>query len=311
MLHAHRSRLIMPVTNEKFVQKSPLRNADIIVLDLEDSIPLDRKIEARLYLTNGINIASQGGSAVYVRVNNTEELLWDDIEASISPQLTGIYVPKVESAEQIKEVAVFLSKLEEEHGLESGSIILAVLIETAKGYININSILQSSPRIQSVSLGAEDFAEDLQMKVNVSTSEALKNIRMQICIAARAHDIVPMGLMSSITDYKDLEGIRASARLAYEHGFDGNSCVHPSNVDIFNHAFMPGQEEVTEAKQIVTVFEEAIKDGKAAIVFGGKMIDIPHYEKAKSTLTQYENYLRFENEKQKAREQYKSQLKEV
>ena len=83
MQHPHRSRLIMPVNNEKFVKKAPLRNADIITLDLEDSIPATHKVEARSYLSNGIEIASKGGGAVYVRVNNTDELLWNDIKASI------------------------------------------------------------------------------------------------------------------------------------------------------------------------------------------------------------------------------------
>ncbi|MCG7343739.1 CoA ester lyase [Sporosarcina sp. ACRSL] len=311
MLHPHRSRLIMPVINERFVQKSPLRNADIIVLDLEDSVPHTRKIEARSYLLNGIEIASKGGSAVYVRVNNSEDLLWGDIQASISPRLTGIYVPKVESAEQIEEIDNFLTNLEVQHKLKDGSIQIAVLIETAKGYMNLASILQSSKRIQSVSLGAEDFVEDLQMKINNSTAEALKNIRMQICIAARAYNIVPMGLMSSITNYTDLEEIADSARLAYEHGFAGNSCVHPSNVEIFNNAFMPNDEEVEEAKQLVEAFEKAVREGLAAIKFKGKMIDIPHYEKAKRIHAQYEIYRQYEDMKKEARMHYEYQLKGV
>lgn len=311
MLHPHRSRLIMPVTNEKFVRKAPLRNADIVVLDLEDSVPPSRKIEARSYLSNGIDIASKGGSAVYVRVNNKQELLWDDIKASISPFLTGIYVPKVESAEQVKQIDAFLTNLEIKHGLKEGSIQLTVLIETAKGYMNLSSILQSSDRILSTSLGAEDFVEDVQMKINSSTAEALKNIRMQICIAARAYNIVPMGLMSSLANYNDLEEIAQSARLAYEHGFAGNSCVHPSNVEIFNKAFMPSDEDVSEAKQIIETFEKAIKEGLAAINFNGRMIDIPHYEKAKRILAQYELYEQFEEKKKTARLLYESQLKEV
>lgn len=311
MLHPHRSRLIMPVLNERFVQKAPLRNADIIVLDLEDSVPYTRKIEARSYLTNGVEIASKGGSAVYVRVNNTEELLWDDIQASISPRLMGIYIPKVESAEQIKEIDTFLTHLEAQHGFKGSSIQLAVLIETAKGYINLASILQSSNRIQSVSLGAEDFVEDLQMKINGSTAEALKNIRMQICITARAYGVVPMGLMSSIANYMDLEEIANGARLAYEHGFAGNSCVHPSNVEVFNEAFMPDREEVAEAKQLVETFEKAVREGFAAINFKGKMIDIPHYEKAKRIHAQFEIYRQYEGMKKEARMQYEAQLKEV
>lgn len=311
MLHPHRSRLIMPVTNEKFVKKAPFRNADIVVLDLEDSIPPARKVEARSYLSNGIEIASKGASAVYVRVNNTEELLWDDILASISPFLSGIYVPKVESAEQVKKIDAYLSNLEVQNGLKVGSIQLAVLIETAKGYMNLTSILQSSNRIQSTSLGAEDFVEDLQMKINASTAEALKNIRMQICIAARAYDIVPMGLMSSIANYTDLEEIAQSARLAYEHGFSGNSCIHPSNVEILNNAFMPTEEEILEAKQIIEFFEKAILEGLAAINFNGRMIDIPHYEKAKRLLTQVEMYRQYEDKKKNARMHYESLLKEA
>lgn len=177
--------------------------------------------------------------------------------------------------------------------------------------MNLSSILQSSNRIQSTALGAEDFVEDLQMKINSSTAEALKNIRMQICIAARAYNIVPMGLMSSIANYSDLEELAQSARLAYEHGFSGNSCVHPTNVEILNHAFMPTEEEVLEAKQIIESFEKAVQEGIAAINFNGRMIDIPHYEKAKRIVPQYEMYRQYEEQKKTARMHYESLLKEA
>ena len=311
MLHPHRSRLIMPITNERFIQKGPLRNADIIVLDLEDSIPNSEKLVARSLLKQSIDIVCQGGSAIYVRVNNQDGLLRDDIRAAVHNKLTGIYVPKVESEAQVEDIDQYLTSLEQEHGLEEGSIQLAVLIESAKGLLNMNAILQASRRTQSVSLGVEDLVEDMHMKNNEQTADVLKNIRMQVCIAARANQIVPLGLMSSITNYNDLEKLAEGARLAYMHGFAGNSCVHPSNVEIFNNTYMPTEEEVARAKKLMEAFEEALSQKKAAITFEGKMIDIPHYENAKKLIAQYDMYSAFDKQKQIHMQKYKQMLKDV
>lgn len=311
MLHPHRSRLIMPITNEKFVKKAPLRNADIIVLDLEDSIPPDRKIEARSYLQESINTVVQGGGAVYVRVNNTNELIWGDISSAVTSNLTGIYLPKVETADQVKRIEDHLEKIEKEKNLAIGAVQLALAIETAKGYVNLESILKSSNRIQSVTLGVEDFAEDLGMKINSNTNETLKNVRIQLCIIARAYNVLPMGMLTSISNYTNLDEIEKNARLAYEHGFVGSSCIHPSNVEVLNASYMPSFEEVEEAKQLVKIFKNALNEGAGAINYKGKMIDIAHYEKAKNILSEYEMHLKFEEKKKIAREQYISQFKEV
>ena len=149
------------------------------------------------------------------------------------------------------------------------------------------------------------------MKNNDQTADVLKNIRMQVCIAARANNIVPLGLMTSIADYSDLEKLAEGARLAYMHGFAGNSCVHPSNVEVFNNAYMPTEEEVARARRLMESFEEALLEKKAAITFEGKMIDIPHYENAKKIVAQYDMYCAFDKQKHMQMQNYKQSLKDV
>ncbi|MEI4771824.1 CoA ester lyase [Psychrobacillus sp. FJAT-51614] len=304
MLKLKRSRLVMPANNMKFIDKAPLRNADIIVLDLEDSVPSSQKLLARRDLKKKIEIANQGGSSIYVRVNNNTQLLKEDIDASISPPLTGIYVPKIEKAEQVVEIDELLSAYEKKLQLSDGHFKISILIETAKGLLNLNSILCSSKRIDTVSLGAEDFAKDVDLIMGESTKIALLNIRMQICIAAHAFGVLPMGLMSSIADFTNLEEVESSALLAYEHGFVGTSCIHPSNVEVLNKAFSPSEKSISEAHELIKVFDEAQQNGKSAIRFKEKMVDIPHYEQAKNLISTYEQILQYEQYKEICRKSY-------
>lgn len=298
-----RSRLIMPANVAKFVEKAYLRNADCVVLDLEDSVPKAEKAATRQLIKELIPVASKGGSEVFVRVNNSEEYLQADIEASVWPGLDGLYIPKVESRTEIQAIEKRVEKLEQERGIPAGKIKLSVLIESCKGYININKIASASERVDSLSLGIEDFLRDAGMVENAETYYGLMVPRIQINIVARAHNKIPMGLIGSLANYGDGKAFEKSAELAYQYGFLGASCINPANVETLNRTFTPKADEVEQAKNIIAVFEEAITQGRGSITFEGKMIDYVHYDRAKALVERASIIEAFEQRKQTARQE--------
>src|SRR5699024_10962544 len=124
-----------------------------------------------------------------------------------------------------------------ERGITSGKTQIGILIETAKGYLNMKSILESSERIESLTLGVEDLVTNLGIQMNERTDISLKQMRMKVVYTAKAYDVIPMGLMGSIANFSDLTSLEEDAKLAFEHGFSGSSCIHPKQVEILNNSF--------------------------------------------------------------------------
>jgi citrate lyase subunit beta/citryl-CoA lyase len=153
-----RSRLIMPANERKYIEKAHLRNADAIVLDLEDSVPVSEKVATRGVLKESILLAGKSGSDVLVRVNNTDELLRGDVEASVWPGLDGIFFPKVETGAQVRDLDRLLTELERKRGIPAGKVKISVIAETLTGYLNVQESIQGSDRVDCLSLGTEDFA---------------------------------------------------------------------------------------------------------------------------------------------------------
>lgn len=300
-----RSRLIMPVNEARFVKKAYTRNADAIVLDLEDSVPESEKLNARKCLTEAIPLAAMGGSDVIVRVNNERSLLEGDIAAALHPLLDSLYIPKVESAEQIQTIDALLNEQEERQGLPVGQVKLGLIVETVKGYLNLDELANASTRIDSLTLGAEDFSVDAGIEISEETEGALLIPRMKALFLARAYGKLPLGLLSSIADFKNLELLQQNAVRSYKHGFLGASCIHPSNVEILNKAFSPSEEDYQQALQLTEHFERSLAEGRASTTFEGKMIDYPHYKKAKDLITRHMKILSFEQKKEQRREAVK------
>lgn len=297
-----RSRLIMPAHEQRFTDKAYLRNADAIVLDLEDSVPLSKKSSTRKLIQALTVDVSKGGSEVLVRVNHAEDLLQNDIEYSVCPTLDGLYIPKVETADQLKRIDALLDELEMTRGIPHGHIKLGVTIETAKGYLNVEDIIQSSKRIDTLSLGAEDFSLDSGMMLTEETHNGFLIARMQMVFVARAYDKLPLGLMGSIADYSDNETVEKNATLAYKHGFLGASCIHPKNVEVLNRCFSPSMEEIIYSKKVLDLFEDSLENGKASLQLEGRMIDYSHYRRAKKIMDRHIRIEAFEWKKKEARE---------
>jgi citrate lyase subunit beta/citryl-CoA lyase len=297
-----RSRLIMPANAPKFTDKAFSRNADAVVLYLEDSVPVSEKAAARKLIKELIPNAGRGGSDVFVRVNNTAEMLNDDITASVWPGLGGLIIPKVESADEIGRIEQLIAKLEKERNIPEGSIVISVLIESGKGYLNLALIAGASERVDSLTLGNEDFLREMGITESADTYQGLLVARMQLLFTARACGKIPMGLLGSLANYGDPDAFEKSAVLACRHGFLGASCIHPGNVEVLNRAFSPGMEEIGRSENIIKAMNEAIAAGKASTSFEGRMIDYVHLDRAKQLLARSARIAAFEQKKKLARE---------
>ena len=273
-----RSLLYVPVNVDRFVDKAHTRGADGIILDLEDSVPPSEKDHARTLIDAAAAKVSQNGADVLVRINRPLDLAIRDIEAAVSPAVTALKVPKVQSAEHVQLLAEFIDELEQARGMPIGHTRLIAMVETADAFFSIDKIAKASPRLASVVLGGEDFALDVGFKPDPAVYQYPKQ---QALIAARAAGLTPMGLIGTVADYSDndafLEVVRNSARF----GLEGASCIHPKNVAMLNLGFSPDPEEVAYARKLVQLDAKYAAEGRGSWELDGKMIDIPVVERAR------------------------------
>jgi citrate lyase subunit beta / citryl-CoA lyase len=278
-----RSSLIMPVNQPRFVEKAYLRGADAIILDLEDSVPPAEKGRARTMVKDAIPVAARGGADVFVRINKPVEMMVEDLEAAIYPGLTGLAVPKVESATEIHMLDALTSNWEKRHSIPEGTVQFSVSVETAKGVMRAEEIALASPRIASIGAGTEDLALDLGIEATVEGTELLY-IKLRMIVVANAAGVIPMGLMGTLVDYTDMEGLARSAKEANRVGFRGAGLIHPSQVPICNDAYAPPPPQVEWSRRVIEAFEEGLARGTASVALDGRMIDIPIVDKAHRVL---------------------------
>ncbi len=294
-----RSSLILPVNVPRFVEKAYLRGADAIVLDLEDSVPLKEKDNARQRIKPSLPLAARGGADVFVRVNKEPSLLKEDLQASIYPGLDGFIFPKTESAEEVLGLVAEIERLERERGLSVGKIELALLVESPRGLLKLEEIATASCRVRSISIGPEDFCLELGVEPSAEGSE-LYYAMSKLVVVCKANGISPMGIMGSIGDFRDLKGFEQAARRARQIGCEGASCIHPDQVEILNRIFSPDPAKVAYARRVVEAFEKGIEQGTASVNVDGKMVDIPVYHRAKLILERAEAIAELERKKDNA-----------
>jgi citrate lyase subunit beta/citryl-CoA lyase len=278
-----RSVLFVPANVERFVTRAPEVGADVVCLDLEDSVPTDEKSTARTMAAEALASMPRSGYSAFVRVNGLDTgLLEDDLLAVVRPGLDGIVLPKAHSAEAVRQADHYLTILERQQGMEAGTVSIIPLVESAAGILNSREIAAASKRLAGLSLGAEDLAADMGLQ----RSEAGREIewpRAQLVAAAAAVGLVPIDTPEP--DYTDLGRLERDATLARSLGFRGKYCIHPAQVEVVNRVFSPTAEEIAEAREVVRVLEkEGIAKGRAAVSVDGKMIDTPMYWQAKRLL---------------------------
>ena len=282
MMKPLRTALFSPGNRPDRVEKAIHLGADAVIIDLEDAVPLSEKESTRPLVRTILD--SHAGKRLYVRVNDiTTPYCKGDLEAVVCNGLTGILFPKVESPEDIFEIDRLLCDAETRSGLEKGCLEVMTLCESARGVEEIYRIASARPRhhhVSSVAFGAADYTLDLGIALTREGKE-LEYARSRIPIACRAAGIMPPIDTPWMVDLKDIDGLVADAKKAKAFGFQGKLVIHPNQIQPCHEVFTPTVEEITKAKKIIEAFEEAEREGRAAIQLQGKFIDYAVVEKAK------------------------------
>lgn len=277
-----RSLLYVPANNPRFIEKAHTRGADAIILDLEDACPEDERPGARAALADSVRSTGQAGADVTVRINHDD---WEaDVDAAVVSGVAALFVAKSETPEQIRELDAAITEHETSRDLPQGSIKLAIMIESPGALRRAADIATASPRAVSMSLGGEDFAAAMHFAPDLETLELPK---LMCLMAARETGLMPLGILGTVADYSDLDGMQATLTRSAKFGFEGGSCIHPSVVPLLNEAFSPTPEEVAWAERVVTEYAEAQRHGKGAISIDGKMVDVPVAVRAEALLERH------------------------
>lgn len=276
-----RSMMFVPTIVEKFIEKAPGVGADAVILDLEDSIAASEKERARDAVAGVAKRLSDQGLDVTVRINRPWRLAARDIEAAVCPHVTALLLPMTDTAAHVREVANVVDEVEAEKDMAAGHTFLMPLIETAEGLLNAREIAAAHPRVMAASLGSEDFA--LSMGSSTDT-DVLFGPKQHVVACARAAGVAPMGFIGSIAEFRDIEKLESMMTLSKRVGFRGCSCIHPNQVRVANQVFGPSEDEVAEARKIVSAYDEALARGDGAITVDGKMVDVPVADRMRAVI---------------------------
>ena len=281
-----RSMLFLPGNNPNMLINGNCLGADAVIFDLEDAVSPDEKDAARILVRNTMRYMDFRGCEIIVRINSIDTPYWQkDIDA-IMPYKPGlILLPKTGSAADVLAADAYMTKAEEKLGMETGSVGLMPLIETAMGVENAFSIASASSRVKALFLGAEDLTADLQCK-RTKEGREIEYARTRLVMAARAAGVDVYD--TPFTDVNDDEGIEIDANLAKSLGFSGKASISPRHVDVINRVFSPTLAEIDYAYEVMEAIALAKKQGKGAIALRGKMIDAPIVTRAQRTIAMAE-----------------------
>ena len=236
-----RSYLFAPGNNQRLVDKVFDAGADAVVLDLEDSVPLDRKEKARETVAAAVHQRKKGeGPRIFVRINGVSSAFWqNDVSQVVAWSLDGVRLPKAESAAQISLLDRAISEAELRAGMPNGSISIVPTIESAVGVMRAEEIARHL-RIEAICFGASDFACDMGFDLD-STGLQTLYAESRLALISRAAGIRPP-VASVYLPINDLKGLHASSVAARRLGFFGRSCIHPAQIPIINDVFTPSEK---------------------------------------------------------------------
>ena len=280
-----RSLMYCPTNVEKYVDKAHTRGADVIQLDLEDSVPPAEKAAARKLVEKAAARVRRGGADVVVRFNQPLALAVRDLEHSICPDVNALACTKIGGVSHVQLLDELVSELEEKRGMAQGHTKFIVMIETADAFFQIRDIVRASPRIVACNIGGEDFALDNNMQ---PTGEALFYPKQHMIFAANTVGIIPLGFIDSVAGFGDWETFRRMVRRSRDFGFMGAGCIHPGQVTIVNQEYTPSEAEVEYARKVIQLDTEAAATGRGSWSLDGKMIDIPIIVRARKLIARYE-----------------------
>jgi malyl-CoA/(S)-citramalyl-CoA lyase len=301
----NRCQLFGPGSRPVLFEKMAASAADVINLDLEDSVAPGDKPQARANIIQAINEIDWGKKHLSVRINGLDTPYWYrdvvDVLEQAGDRIDQIMIPKVGCAADVYAVDALVTAVERAKGRQK-PIALEVIIETAAGIAHVEEIAASSPRLQAMSLGAADFAASMGMQTT-GIGGTQENYYMHrqgqkywsdpwhwaqaaIVAACRTHGVLPVD--GPFGDFSDDEGFRAQALRSATLGMVGKWAIHPKQVALANEVFTPSETAVTEAREILAAMEAAKAAGQGAATYKGRLIDIASMRQAEVIVRQAE-----------------------
>lgn len=282
-----RSLHFVPGASDRMLGKALETAADGLVLDLEDAVTPDRKTAARSVVAEWLSQVDFRGKERTVRMNPLDTP-WglDDIAATMVHPPDAYVVPKVSTLAQLARIDTEIGRHETDHGHPFGGVgLILVATETPLGVLNLHTFPQCR-RVVAMTWGAEDLSAALGGSRNRAPDgsylEVYRHCRVQTLLGCAAGGVQPLDAV--YVDIGDLDGLAAECREAAWMGYTGKITIHPKQIDVVNAAFTPSAEEVSEARRLVEAMEQAEREGRMAIAFEGKMVDVPHLNRARRIL---------------------------
>lgn len=283
-IHLKRTGLYASGSNPVNMIQAVFYNEDMLIYDMEDSVPASEKDAARLLIYQMLKEHRPKDKYVVIRVNGIySEYLEDDLQAAVRANPDCIRIPKVEYAREVQNISRRIAEIEEKVGLEVGKIELICNIESYMGVLNAREIAESDSRVVALATAAEDLTASLKAQRTKKGLEVFY-ARNAVLLACRAAGVDALDIVFS--DINDEEGLREDAALAKNLGFDGKTVVHPRQIDIVNSYFTPSMKEIKYALRVLDAVEKGKKEGKGAVTLDGGMIDKPMELRALTTLAQ-------------------------
>ncbi|MEW8507810.1 MAG: CoA ester lyase [Candidatus Thiodiazotropha sp.] len=317
----HRSELAVPGSNKRMLEKAPDAGADLVFMDLEDAVALSDKEEARRNVIYALNHYDWSKCSVSVRINglDTQFCYRDivDVVEQAGDKLDTLLVPKVGKPSELEFVALLLEQIEAAKGYKP--INLHALIETAMGMANVEAIAQSCPdRLEALVFGVADYAASTQARTigmggtnpdylvlghpndRGERKTYLGNqwhfAMSRMIVACRAYGLRPID--GPFGDFGDPDGYLAVAKAFAALGGEGKWAIHPSQIDLANRVFTPGNEEVVHARKVVDAMQKAATEGMGAASIDGRMIDAASIRQAEVVLEKIEQIERIKSKRE-------------
>lgn len=301
----NRCQLFGPGSRPALFEKMAASAADVINLDLEDSVAPSDKDSARTNIIEAVSAVDWGKKTLSVRINGLDTPFWYrdvvDLLEQAGPRLDQIMIPKVGCAADVYAVDALVTAIEAAKGREK-RIAFEVIIESAAGIAHVEEIAASSPRLAAMSLGAADFAASMGM-ATTGIGGTQENYYMYrdgqkhwsdpwhwaqaaIVAACRTHGVLPVD--GPFGDFSDEEGFRAQGLRSATLGMVGKWAIHPKQIALANEVFTPSEEAVAEAREILAAMEAAKAKGEGATVYKGRLVDIASIRQAEVIVRQSE-----------------------
>lgn len=283
-----RSLLFVPGDSEKKLEKGLSSGADALIVDLEDSVAIDRKPAARAVAAAFIraNRGRPGAPRLLLRVNSIATGLTDqDLDEVIPAHPDAVVLPKAEGGQSVQHLSAKIAVREAEAGLPDGDVgILAIATETARGVFQLGTYGGASRRLLGLTWGGEDLSADIGAEANRladgSYTDPYRLARAMTLMGAAAAEVDAID--SVYTAFRDMDGLRAECEAARRDGFVGKMAIHPAQVPVINEVFAPSEATVARARAIIAAFDA--RPGQGVIGLDGEMLDMPHLKRAERLL---------------------------